>query len=77
MGEQKDGWETTRLPGTLKPAKMRDKLDLAYRIKGQSVVIFSIRPFRKDDSEKIEGSTAKATEGKILETVSDKSDNTD
>jgi len=43
------------------PMEIRDKLDLAYRIEGQSVVIFEIRPFWRDPSETIEGSTAKAT----------------
>ena len=43
------------------PVEIRDKLDLAYRIEGQSVVIFEIRPFWRDPSETIEGPTAKAT----------------
>ena len=33
------------------PPDIRDKLDLAYRIEGQSVVIFEIRPFWRDPSE--------------------------
>ena len=37
------------------PPEIRDKLDLAYRIEGQSVVIFEIRPFWRDPSETIEG----------------------
>ena len=37
------------------PVEIRDKLDLAYRIEGQSVVIFEIRPFWRDVSETIEG----------------------
>ena len=43
------------------PAQMRDQVDLGYRIKGQSVEIFEIRPFWSDPSEKIEESVAKTT----------------
>jgi len=43
------------------PAEIRDKLDLAWRIDGQSVVIFSIRPLWRGDSQKIEDPVAKAT----------------
>jgi hypothetical protein len=43
------------------PVKIRNKLDLAYRIEGQSVVIFEIRPFWRDPSHKIEEAVAKAT----------------
>jgi hypothetical protein len=43
------------------PEEIREKLNLAYRIEGQSVVIFSIRPFWRDASETIEEPTAKAT----------------
>lgn len=43
------------------PEEIRDKLDLAWRIEGQSVVIFSIRPFWRDESRKIEEPVAKAT----------------
>ena len=43
------------------PVEIRDKLDLAYRIEGQSVVIFSIRPFWRDPKETIEEPAAKAT----------------
>lgn len=43
------------------PVEIRDKLDLAHRIEGQSVVIFSIRPFWRDPGEKIEEPAAKAT----------------
>lgn len=39
------------------PPEIRDKLDLGYRIEGQSVVIFSIRPFWRDTSETIEEPT--------------------
>ena len=43
------------------PVEIRDKLDLAYRIEGQSVVIFEIRPFWRDPSETTEEPAAKAT----------------
>jgi hypothetical protein len=43
------------------PVEIRDKLDLAYRIEGQSVVIFSIRPFWRDPNETTEEPAAKAT----------------
>ena len=43
------------------PAGIRNKVDLSWRTEGQSVVIFQIRPFWKDDSEKIEEFVAKAT----------------
>ncbi len=43
------------------PPEMRDKVDLAYRISGQSVEIFEIRPLWGDPNEKIEESVAKAT----------------
>jgi hypothetical protein len=43
------------------PVEIRDKLDLGWRIEGQSVVIFSIRPFWRDESRKIEAAVAKAT----------------
>ena len=43
------------------PAEIRNKVDLAWRTEGQSVVIFEIRPFWKDDGEKIEEPVAKAT----------------
>ena len=43
------------------PVESRDKLDLAYRIEGQSVVIFSIRPFWRDPSEITEEPAAKVT----------------
>jgi hypothetical protein len=43
------------------PEEIRDKLDLAWRIEGQSVVIYSIRPMWRDESRKIEEPAAKAT----------------
>lgn len=43
------------------PEHLRGELDLGYRIEGQSVEIFEIRPQWDDPSTKIEGSVAKAT----------------
>ncbi|MEJ2308390.1 MAG: DUF3024 domain-containing protein [Gammaproteobacteria bacterium] len=43
------------------PPQMRDELDLGYRIKGQSVEIFEIRPLWNNPDEKIEEPVAKAT----------------
>jgi Protein of unknown function (DUF3024) len=43
------------------PIEIRDKVDLGWRVEGQSVVIFSIRPMWKDESKKIEEPAAKAT----------------
>jgi len=43
------------------PEHLRDKVDLAWRIEGQSVVILSIRPSWRDESQKIEEPAAKAT----------------
>jgi hypothetical protein len=43
------------------PEEIRHKLDLGWRIEGQSVVIYSIRPFWRDESQKIEEPAAKAT----------------
>lgn len=43
------------------PVEIRDRLDLAYRIEGQSVIIYDIRPCWRDPSNKIEGPVAKAT----------------
>ena len=43
------------------PKEIRDKLDLGFRINGQSVEIFEIRPDWQDSSRKIEWSVAKAT----------------
>jgi hypothetical protein len=41
--------------------QIRDQLDLGYRLSGQSVVIFEIRPWWKDKTRKIEEAVAKAT----------------
>ena len=43
------------------PVEVRDEADLSYRIEGQSVLIFEIRPLWKDPKEKIEEPVAKAT----------------
>lgn len=43
------------------PPHLRSKLDLGYRIIGQSVELFEIRPKWKDPSQKQELSFAKAT----------------
>jgi len=45
-----------------RPAEnLRHQVDLAWRIEGQSVEIFTIRPFWRDQRKKIESSIAKAT----------------
>ncbi len=43
------------------PAHIRSELDLGYRISGQSVEIFEIRPKWRNPSEKMEHAVAKAT----------------
>jgi hypothetical protein len=43
------------------PAYMRNELDLSFRVQGQSVEIFEIRPMWREPDKKIEGSVAKAT----------------
>ena len=43
------------------PAHIRDQLDLGYRISGQSLELFEIRPVWNDPREKIEEPVAKAT----------------
>jgi len=43
------------------PAHIRNKVDLSFRVKGQSVEIFEIRPKWDHPSVKIEESVAKAT----------------
>jgi hypothetical protein len=43
------------------PVKIRAKLDFAWRIEGQSVVIHSIRPYGLGETRTIEESVAKAT----------------
>ena len=43
------------------PEEIRDRLDLAWRIERQSVVIYSIRPLWRHENQKIEEPVAKAT----------------
>ena len=43
------------------PAHIRPRLDIGYRVNGQSVEIFEIRPHWKKPDEKLEHSVAKAT----------------
>jgi len=43
------------------PAHVRSQLDFSYRIKGQCVELFEIRPYWRDPENKIESSIAKAT----------------
>jgi len=43
------------------PPHIRHQVDLGYRISGQSVEIFEIRPFWINPQETIEGAIAKAT----------------
>jgi len=43
------------------PAEIRHKVDLSYRIDGQSVVLFEIRPMWNDPSEQTEEPVAKCT----------------
>jgi hypothetical protein len=43
------------------PPHIRAKLDIGFRLKGQSIEIFEIRPYWRDESQIIEQSVAKAT----------------
>jgi len=43
------------------PPHIRDKLDIGFRVQGQSVEIFEIRPGWQDPKKKIEEAVAKAT----------------
>jgi hypothetical protein len=43
------------------PLHIRAKLDLGYRISGQSLELFEIRPMWKDPTKKTEAAVAKAT----------------
>jgi hypothetical protein len=43
------------------PVHIRNELDLGYRIKGQSVEIFEIRPMWRNPGKKIEEAVAKTT----------------
>ncbi|AWA30970.1 hypothetical protein HYN48_13270 [Flavobacterium magnum] len=41
--------------------ELRSKIDIAYRIEKQSVIIFEVTPHWKDPKQKIESNVAKAT----------------
>jgi hypothetical protein len=43
------------------PPNIRNELDLGFRVKGQSVEIFEIRPMWRSPSKKIEEAVAKST----------------
>jgi hypothetical protein len=43
------------------PPHLREQLDLGYRLQGQSVEIFEIRPLWRHPGEKLEEAVAKAT----------------
>jgi len=43
------------------PPPIRPQLDLGYRIEGQSLELFEIRPFWADPSQTMEAAVAKAT----------------
>jgi len=43
------------------PVDIRDKLDFGYRIEGQSLILFEIRPSWKNSAEKIESPFVKTT----------------
>ncbi len=43
------------------PPDLRQKLDLGFRLEGQSLLLFEIRPVWKDPSRSMECPTAKAT----------------
>ncbi len=43
------------------PVYLRNEVDLSFRVKGQSVEIFEIRPLWNNPEEKIEEAVAKAT----------------
>jgi len=47
------------------PAHIRNEVDVAYRVKNQSVEIFEIRPKWDDPSEKLEIPVAKTTYVKV------------
>ena len=43
------------------PEKIRSQVDIAYKIEGQSIIVFEIRPHWQNPEEKIECFVAKAT----------------
>lgn len=57
-----DAWMETNRP----PLLVRSKLDLGYRVTGQSVELFEIRPAFQRPNERHEGAIAKATWNKRL-----------
>lgn len=52
-----DGFLAKRRP----PVEIREEVDLAFRIEDQSVVIFEVRAYWRDRSQKIEQPIAKTT----------------
>ena len=48
------------------PSHIRPKLDIGFRLKGQSIEIFEIRPLWSDPTKILEESVAKATYVKTL-----------
>lgn len=50
------------------PEHIRHEVDTSYRVQGQSVEIFEIRPYWQDRSRKIESPIAKATYVKTSDT---------
>ena len=55
------GVVTQFIEGRRPPVHIRDELDVGFRLKGQSVEIFEIRPEWDNPSEKYESPVAKAT----------------
>jgi hypothetical protein len=43
------------------PEEIRNKVDINYKIEGQSIVVFEVRPIWKNPSEKVEINVAKTT----------------
>ena len=43
------------------PEKIRDKIDLDYKIENQSIILFEVRPHWQKEGEKIESPIAKTT----------------
>jgi len=43
------------------PEEIRDELDINYKIKDQSIIVFEIRPLWSNPKEKMESNIAKAT----------------
>lgn len=50
------------------PPHIRDQLDLGFRVQGQSVEIFEIRPVWRDPGKKMESPVAKASYVKTSDT---------